>query len=348
MKKIDRRDYLIRMGAGALGIVGAASPDILGQKKSRPPKRRVRDKRTGIPPTTNSILRWPIMYTPPNLNSPVTAIFWGLIGFCYKTPSASAPVCEVGFHPGGGHHKLDIKAYKKVDGSPICDPVPLAVPPKITTMNLKIVGFGTAPEFFQKDDLVFDRYRVGGDYEYDFRWLPDLDGADFYPEPYGKNKYFGPRLYVSNGTFYTRLRTGSTFKLVDARTNQDIRRFGHVARYMATALSPTGSDLVRFEVNGRSVKDFSRQDGVSYQIVFKNECDDCSLPDPNDPHDETRRNDFHFNRKVVKVPSNRTQYGLTIETSGTSSPNFCPGDRLNDEAPCMGSGYGQTNGFPSP
>jgi len=335
------------MGAGAAGIIGATRFDLFAQRKKRPVRHRMPDKRIATDPTATGILRWPVTNTPPKLDSSVTAIFWGLIGFCYNDQHDSSPVCEVGFHPGNGGHKLTVKAYKKFDDRRDCEEIPLTLPSKIGTMDLRVIGSsGTSPEFFQKDNEPFDRYRVGGDYEYDFRWLPDLDGADFYPEAYKKNKRYGARLFLSNGTLYTRLRTGSKFKLIDAKTNRDIRRFGYVARYMAAAIGAQGNDFVRFQVNGKTVKDFPREVGFTYQIVFKNECDNCLPPNANDPTDETRRNDFHFNRKVVSIPRNRTKYGLRLEETGTSSPNFCPVDRLNDEAPCMGSGYGQTPAFP--
>ena len=151
---------------------------------------------------------------------------------------------------------------------------------------------------------------------------------------------------MTDGTFYTWAHTNSTFKLVDADLQDceiEIRDFGHVALYMAVAID------TRSTVYLTGVDPFQWQAGVSYQIVFINECDSCEF----DPTDcvEKNRNDFHFNRKVVKVPSNRLNYGLRLKEPGKSiKPDFCHTDhephRFSDEAPCMGSGYGQTPGFP--
>jgi hypothetical protein len=279
---------------------------------------------------------------PPDRNAFVTVIFWGLAGFCYNTQHGPAPVCEVGFHPGNGHHSLAVRIYQvnaagcSVESSPTT---------RIETMSLKIIGAsGRPPEFYQTTDNPFDRYKIGGNNNYDFRWLPDLDGADFYPENYAKHNPYRPRLFISNGTFYTRVISGSKFKLVDGDTDRDIRPFGHVARFMAAGMNPLGTDIVRFEVNGRTFRDFS-QTGAKYQIVFQNECRGCAF-NPQDPSNETRRNDFHFNRKVVKVPRGRTKYSLKIDGVGSSVPDWCETTAaLTDEAPCMGAGYGQTNGF---
>lgn len=297
--------------------------------------------------TSSSLLKWPITNDPPDRNAFVTAIFWGLMGFCYNINHEDLPVCEVGFHPGNGH-RLEIKIFKR---NPNCNQPQIITPNPTDKIALKIIGtFSDGLDFYQTTDNPFDRLKTGGNNEFDFRWLPDLDGPDFYPENYSKNQRYTTRLFVSHGTFYTRVRTGSKFKLVDAATERDLRPFGHVARFMAAAINPQESDFVRLEINNVTVKDFVRETGVTYQILFKNECNNCSF-DPNHPNDETRRNDFHFNRKAVMVPAGvRTKYGLKIDgPAGESDSDFCEtGAQLTDEAPCMGTGYGQTPEFPPP
>jgi len=217
-------------------------------------------------PATLGLLKWPITNDAPDRNAFVTAIFWGLMGFCYNTQDV--PACEVGFHPGDGHHRLQVKIYKK---NPDCTRPQIIEPAPTDKMILKIMGTsGPGVDFYQTPDEPFDRYKTGGNNEYDFRWLPDLDSADFYPENYSKNSRYNTRLFVSDGTFYTRIRTGSKFKLVDAATERDVRPFGHVARFMAAAINPEGSDFVRFLINDSTVRDFSRETGVTYQILFKN------------------------------------------------------------------------------
>jgi len=47
----------------------------------------------------------------------------------------------------------------------------------------------------------------------DFRWLPDLDSSDFYPENYQKFAKYPIKLNVTDGTFYARVHTLATFKV---------------------------------------------------------------------------------------------------------------------------------------
>src|SRR5205814_4416254 len=131
--------------------------------------------------------------------------------------------------------------------------------------------------------------------------LPDLDGSYFYPENYGKNKVAGPLLKVFNGTFYTRVRSNSTFMIVDRDDyNVEYQPYGHIAMEMGTAIEANGADVVQLTVNGTPLNNpLKASSGKKYQIVFSSHCMSgaCNSPVVNDP-DETKRNDFHFNRKV--------------------------------------------------
>lgn len=355
MPKINRRDYLIRMGAAAGAMASLPAVSVLGQPEN---SAHVDAANSGPGPSPQAnLLRWVPTNEPPSLDAFVTAIFWGLMGFCYKTPTPPAtappPAVEVGVHPGGNHHDFTIRIVKFVGSTPtvICT----ERPSRITTMRLKVISQAPSipPKVFQKEP--FNRV-TGGD-PLDFRWLPDLDGVDLYPEPYEKNRHFGPRLFVENGVFYTRMPTNSRFKLVRAEDDTiPLREFGNVARFMAAAIGVQNNDYVLFEINGVERCRFVKEDNVRYEITFKNECNHPSCPGPltiNDP-DETKRNHFHFMRKVLKLSGDRIKYSLKI------SPPARPGAQLNffdpdkdekafvtDEAPCAGAAFGQTNGFPT-
>jgi hypothetical protein len=267
-----------------------------------------------------------------------------LIGFCYDDTDSDDRFVDVGCHPGGGRHRFEILIYRKTGQG--CTLVKRYTP-RSTALEFGLGEQGPGPNVFQTNGL-FDRNRTGSPYDFDFRWLPDLDSADFYPENYQKNAHYPIRLKVTDGTFYTRMRTGSTFKLIDADRQDcdyEIRDFGHVALFMAVAMD-TQSTVFLTEA-----EPLQWAQGVSYQVVFKNECYGCTY-DVNDCN-EANRNDFHFSRKVIKVPSNRMKYGLRLKQpcSGADCrerPDFCypEPDRLNDEAPCMGTGFGRTSGFP--
>jgi hypothetical protein len=355
MPKINRRDYLIRMGAAAGAMASLPAVSVLGQPEN---SAHVDVANSGAAPSPQTnLLRWVPTATPPNLDAFVTAIFWGLMGFCYKTPTTQAgppPAVEVGVHPGGNHHNFTITVVKILGSTPtvICT----ERRPRITSMRLRVISQASAPppKVFQKEP--FDRV-TGGD-PLDFRWLPDLDGVDLYPEPYEKNRHFGPRLFVENGVFYTRMPTNSRFKLVRAQDHtSELREFGHVARFTAAAIEvQNANDYVSFEINGVERCRLVKENNIKYQIIFKNECNHSSCPGPstiNDP-DETKRNHFHFMRKVLDLPRDRIKYALEISPPARQGAelNFFNPDtdkeaRATDEAPCAGAAFGQANGFPT-
>lgn len=349
MTKINRRDYLIGMGAAAGAMATLPAAAVLGQ----PEISAHVDVNSGPSPSPQSdLLNWVTTPDAPSPDSFVTAIFWGLMGFSYKVPAVGEPpVVEVGVHPGGNHHTfkitvVEIGSTTKV----ICEDRPS----KIKKMRLKVVSQAAAPpKVYQKDNDPFDREK--GD-PLDFRWLPDLDGLDFYPDPCDKNKPFGPRLVVDNGVFYTRMRTESKFKLVRVKDDKDLRKFGHVARFMAAAFEVQNpNDYVSFEINDLDPCLLKQKPGVKYQIIFQNECyqhpscpSDSTINDP----DEKKRNHFHYMREVLKL-DNRIKYGLKISQRATAARlNFFNPDSeekafVTDEAPCAGAAFGQANGFPT-
>jgi len=333
------------MGTGAAGLIGASASNIFGQKtKQKTNQTTSKDIRMRAParnPKTGGVLNWPVTPDFPSQTPFVTGFFAGLIGFCYDEDNR---FIQVGFHPGVGEHKFEIYIYKRT--GPKCDLIKGPFTPTSKDLEFGLKSGGPGPSVFQTAG-PFDRNRIGYPYDYDFRWLPDLDSSDFYPENYQKFARYPIKLNVTDGTFYTRVHTSATFKLVDADKtdcNTEIRDFGHVAMYMAVAID-TQSTV--FLTEAESLK---WEPGVSYHVVFRNECEGCKFD--KDDCNEAKRNDFHFNRKVVKVPGSRMKYGLRLKEpgcTGTGCPalDFCYPDpqRGNDEAPCMGSGFGQTSGF---
>ena len=130
-----------------------------------------------------------------------------------------------------------------------------------------------------------NRNNAADRYADDFRWLPDLHSFDFYPEGYELNRVTGPRLAVHAGTFYTRTRSKSTFKLVNAGLigcDDELYDFGHIALNLATAITAP-SNVLLLDTNDDPLYTF--ETGNKYQIVFKNECESC-------PHSPST--DFHI------------------------------------------------------
>lgn len=343
MKKINRRDYLISMGAGAAGVVGATALDVVGQKK--------RSSGGSTRPAAVAPLKWPVTNTPPSRDSFVTAVIWGLAGIWYKGPGS--PSFEVGFHPGHPQHPhgLKIRIFK----NPGCvDITPDLLPTTINRIRLTADTTST-PTVFETNEAPFDRTRPeptpDPDRDKDFRWMPDLHGPPFYPETSGTNAYPGPRLSISKGTLYTRVKTNSTFCLVDVRRpNTCLENFGRIALYMAAAIEGTSASLLINEVFPIPLPKVPTD--VKYQIVFRNECDGiaCQAHDQTSP-DETRWNDFHHNRNIIRVPFGGIKYGLktNIRAERAALPDFCYGDlekfdktkTANDEAPCSATGFGR-------
>jgi hypothetical protein len=334
MKSMSRRNYLIRMGTGAAGVVGAAGLDILAQKRNKP-------ARTNQIATVDAS-KWPITNSPPSPDSFVTAIIWGLSGIWYRKPIFGSPSLEVGFHTGHSSHRhqLNVRIYITTGGG--CEPGPqVNLPARINSITLRAVG-GSAPNAFQTSGPFRRDQPSSLEGDMDIRWMPDLDRFPFYPEVYSKNAYPGHRLSIMNGTLYTRVKTQSTFSLVDVdQPNSNGLDYGPMALYMATAIEGTSASL---QINGMSPIPLPKNGDTKYQIVFRNECDDCQLPDQSST-DETRWNDFHHNRKIVRLPNKRTKYGLRVKTPVRpgAQPNFCyEGLKIlqNDEAPCSATGFG--------
>ena len=343
--KMNRRDYLLRMGSGAAGVIAASESTIFGQQSKKTKSQNIRMPAPARNPRTGGVLNWPVTPNLPSLTPFVTGFFAGLIGFCYDDSQSGNRFIDVGFHPGAGGHRFEIFIYKKTASDCV---LVKQYTPRSNSLEFGLRSSGPGPSVFQTNG-TFDRNRIGSPYDYDFRWLPDMDSADFYPENYQKNARYPIRLKVTDGTFYTRMHTLSTFKLVDADRQDcetEIRDFGHVALYMAVAID-TQSTVFLTEADP-----LQWAQDVSYHVVFRNECLSCNF-DVNDCNNEARRNDFHFSRKVVKVPSNRLNYGLRLKQQGCTGdqcprPDFCYPEAhgLTDEAPCMGAGFGQTSGFP--
>ncbi|HZJ46095.1 MAG TPA: hypothetical protein VFD63_20125 [Pyrinomonadaceae bacterium] len=354
MSTINRRDYLLQLGAGAAGFIAASELTLFAQTRRRPSNRRQAQSGDKADAETVS-LKWPITHVEPKPDAFVTAVYVGLAGFAYNDSQFENRFVDVVFHPGTGSHKLEIQIYKNPpENLQNCLPDRCIDPGRNDRFRLVDSGpQGATPNVFEVDSKPFDRNSDDSTYKYDFRWMPDLHTPDFYPEPYGLNRVRGTRLAVFTGTFYTRVRTSTTFWRVNAEQCQDdlIDDYGHIALYMATAIDSQNDVALMLNQDSEPVYKFER--GNKYQIVFNNECERCPEPDPTGC--ETKRNDFHFLRDVIKVPIlGRLKYGLKVKKpcsgEGCAKPDFClyrhGQHRATDEAPCSGAGYGKAPGFP--
>ena len=339
MKKINRRQYLLQMGAGTAGLMAASPLVVLGEH------------REPFPHPQPSTLLWKPTTSLPS-RPRVTAIFGGLFGFFYNPDSGN---CEVGAHKGDGNHSLMIEVWERsnVGCKRLFSTENGTLPKPKGELNIQISdrSVGEA-NFYQVGP--YDLQKRKDLQPQDFRWLPDLDSDDFYPDNHEKVKdRFKHKIVVKHGTFYTEQRTRSTFERVDPPESQTQNKvdFYQVANYMAAGIVPNQNEDVSFQVDTNSWIVFTNKPGSTFEIHLLNHCyedahKECRF-NPNDPL-EKNRNHFHFMREMLKLPENPKIYGLKLKDKGYSHSDFCQeqSSEGTDEAPCMGAGFGKTKSMP--
>jgi hypothetical protein len=151
--------------------------------------------------------------------------------------------------------------------------------------------------------------------------------------------------------FFTIVRSNSTFKRVNAAGGK-VEDLGYVGRYLGADIEIQNGQSVTLDTGSvRIVLPWKQT--TSYEVVFANECyTSCTGPD------------FH---SLIDTLGATTFYDLGLEVKGPPSfPGGCTSidisaDQLvgstfeersffspfnTDDAPCMGAGFGQSNGFP--
>jgi hypothetical protein len=343
MKTMNRRDYLLQMGAGTVGVMGSA------------PLKALADSGTSSAPEYNqpvTDLLWKPTTTFPT-NAKVTVIFGGLFGFFYNTRTGN---CEIGAHRGDHNHRMVIEVWERIAGRCYLNYSTRngTLPKPTGELKIEIVGRPMSnANFYQVGD--YNRQTMG---PYDFRWMPDLDNDDFYPLNHPKKKgKFHIKATVRHGTFYTYLKTNSTFTRVDP-PDEPVNHMDlyQVAEYMAAGIQPNDTENVSLKIDDNTPPVvLINRPGSTYEITVFNNCYkdasgelECEFQ-PNDPSDEEERNHFHFMRKLLKLPGGQRRYGLKLKVrNDATNPGFCNPmrKRISDEAPCMGAGFGKTDGMP--
>ena len=338
MTKMNRRDYLIQMGAGAGSIAGAFKSELSAREQNpgaksssrlleAPSRLDMTKKRRAVvssshwPPTPN----WPA-------NPSVRLLFWGIIAFCYNKKKG----CEIAFHSCSPTHKLGIRVYENC--RQIFPPLGGEIPGNVKKIEFGIIDKPMDVAFYQEPILgSFDRVRGS---EHDFRWLLDFEGDDLYKKKFSKNSgVFFKKLYVSHGTFYTYQRTQSLF---DIRGGAKEYTGIHLARIMAADIELGQRECMALKFDGRDVlaHPLCWKQGTEYEVHFTNE---CYKPDGMPCTD----GDFYLNFDLIKIhPKDRFEIVLNKYYT-EQDPHICEARyRVSDEAPCMGAGFGQTGGFP--
>jgi hypothetical protein len=335
MSKINRRDLLRQMGAaGAIvGVSKVFSPVSVEAKE-------------GL--EAQSVQKPAFLFTPPTDKFPtatnLTVLFGGLMGFS----NTNGGVAQVGFQPGVGKHKLAINLYEINNDT--CSKARSFSTRQVKTMELEIPNQSPNVNFFHK--AGFDR-NLSVDDPRDFGWVLDFEDSPMHPGRVDLIAKFSPVLTVKHGTFYTHQLTRSRFNLVEVgNTSVPPISLNQVPRLIGTAIEiPQGKHAV-LKINGTIVPLPQKQD-VHYELQFLNDCYEsnghhCKWDRPND-QSEVVRNDFYMHYRMFKPKGDSKKCGVIVTEPITAARlDMCPKTNEKfgtDEAPCMGTGFGQTKGF---
>src|SRR6266567_733331 len=274
MAKINRRDYLIRMGAGAGAIVGASKFDLFAQEK-RPaaaepcakPQMAVGTAQTETESDAPLVWenRWKDDFPPSNPDELVKLIFYGLAGFCPHQTGDNI-YCDVGFHRKGDdnhHHRLEIHAFDRAFSSAKCNSVydSLSANEKVAKIELRInkpsKALAKGAYFYQPTDSV--RSRKDLDNPKDFRWIIDFESDYLYRNFASSNLtslpkikgVYRPRFQITNALFYTLRKTASTFR-AQSRDGAYVSDLGNVADFIGANVYVEPKSSVTLTINSTS------------------------------------------------------------------------------------------------
>ncbi len=358
---MNRRDYLKRMGAagvlvGAAGLRGFARED--SAQRSCPSEAPCINPAPGAPQIWEP--RWCDPFPRVERSEYVKLIFEGLTGFAPRPGQKTPFACDVGFHSKGdgpvGHH-LQIVAYNNAVNADSCDEVyRTAVHEKIKTLALEVPQpKGVNQTFFYQPGRACSRQELTDDQ--DFRWMVDFESDYLHGKYLKKNKsIYRPILTVEYGIFYTLRKTASTFRAQTEDGNY-VCHLGNVANIMGANVYVESRSHVRLIVDNKCYEVYAPG-----EIYFKNHCmkddteDYCDF-NPYNLNDKKKRSDFFLNYKAFdRAGSPEFQLFIAERRDQTMTPEVvCEKDRLtpkerptredrlNDEAPCSGAGYGKGN-----
>ena len=349
MLKLSRRDHLKQLGVGAAGLIALSKGDVLATSWL---SHRITQ--------TPGISRWNPTPTLPS-NARVTVILDGLMGFFYNANTRNTEIGMLhGMQTSSANHMLKVEVWERMVSNSSCNllfsTVTGTLPAPGPGFAIEIVGKQSSTAFYQEGP--YDRPNLQPK---DFRWLPDLEGEDFYPNISGglQGNYLRLRFTVRHGTFYTFQKTKSTFQRIDLNPNTatPAKDLGPVAKVIAVGLEPATNEEVFLRINPNSTVIFQHKPGYTHEVVIRNHChksnhDLCDF-DPDHPTNEESRNDFHYLRKLLPLAANSPIFSLKIKAKGRSQIEYCSSERFkteqergSDRSPCMGAGFGGEGGYP--
>jgi len=344
MSKINRRDYLIQMGAAGafVGMSNLLSPS-LGSAQ-----RKQGRQQPGADTTTKpAFLFTPKTNTPPGATN-LRVLLGGLIGIS----NTNSGVVQVGFQKGTGKHKLDINFYEKIGGSDNCYQLPSITSEELAgvkTIELMVQDQPANVHFFHKDNFQRD---IGTDDRRDFGWVLDFEDSLLHPGGVTFTKPFLPVLKLSQGTLYTHQLTKSTFNLIEVVSGNPVQEtIYQVPRLVGAAIDIPPGKVAILKLDGKITVQLPYIANVSYEVQFMNDCYDggshCKWDKPKDPNEKIR-NDFYMHYLMFNPNSSTKKYGVILKDKIEGvALDKCPPppDKGTDEAPCMASGFGGHTGL---
>jgi|SRR5215213_1022395 len=381
MTKMNRRDYLMGMGAAIGGFATIAETEIFGQGLA--PVEAHKGPRVLVPQATVSHVprNWTLLWEQPipNVTDPsqlVRLLFYGLNAYSSKISNGSV-VCDVGFHSAGDRnhkHKLYVEAY---GGSGL----PRIYPPgdDVTINSIGLSVPAVDPRFTNGVYFYQPRYaqqivtRADLTDIYDFRWILDFESDYLYRKFASggvprKSNIYKPVFTVPHGLFYTAHKTASTFEVKTA-SNQHTSLIGPVADWIGANIYVNRGTGVTLNINGTDYAIPAPAEIYFLNLCFKgnspNHCD--AIPGSSN---RKERGDFFLNYKAFDR-GNAPELELFIVQSHPVTEMSIPLQHLkdvlelfpkheqqqeksqtlvarviNDESPCAGAGYSAGGGIP--
>lgn len=294
--------------------------------------------------------RGPARIGPESLPDPdVVLLFHGFSAFWRDHQD-----CVVGFYNGDGKHPLRINFYE--DSCTKQTPFPMSIGNNleltISNPDLSIVSRAL---FYQPDGRR--RRRDAIDDPHDFNWIVDFESSDCYGNHLVANmNIYRPQMKVNPAIFYCLKKTRAEFE-IRPTTPTRLPGNGNIFSDMRFVAEVIAANIYLTPGSGSVIlKSGSEQKEISKgEIHFISECEDENQADHDcydySHEDRKRRNDFYLhdaaiqsppqlNLKCVKPVSDPRDKGALEGVCNRASI------LTNDNAPCAGSGYGGSGGFP--
>jgi hypothetical protein len=209
----------------------------------------------------------------------------------------------------------------------------------------------TNPKIFDGVYFFQPPRTAGQKHDNDFGWVVNLEGPDWYNGNLNRNAVHDPVLTVTNGLFYTLMKTLSTFRRQKA-DGEDHRFIGSIAEYVAANiyLKPGGQVKLTLPKQPSPIL-LPQVANVRYEVHFMNTClkkgthTACTFK-PYHPNNKVERSDFYMHFEGINLPADRELELVVAQGATGSGPAICGSSRASDESPCSAVGYGGPQGFP--